>query len=110
LAAFSSINEFIETEHSKQSADIHTAVFVTKKSSYIYIIILLTCVKEPTKKNAKMRIFNEIVELTMSNSGATSSELPVWEVVIGILPDMEVYGVRASLLESRDLPFWAYVL
>jgi hypothetical protein len=49
-----------------------------------------------------MRIFNKIVELTVSNSDeskaeAVSSELPVWEVVIGMLPDVEVHGVRASL-------------
>jgi hypothetical protein len=48
-----------------------------------------------------MRIFNKIVELTVSNSDesnaeAVSSELPIWEVVIGMLPDMEVYGERAS--------------
>jgi len=49
-----------------------------------------------------MRIFNKIVELTVSNSDesnaeATSSELPVWEVVIGMLPNVEVLGERASL-------------
>jgi hypothetical protein len=49
-----------------------------------------------------MRIFNKIVELTVSNSDeskaeAVSNELPVWEVVIGMLPDVEVGGVRASL-------------
>jgi hypothetical protein len=49
-----------------------------------------------------MRIFNKIVELTVSNSDesnaeAVSSELPVWEVVIGMLPNVEVYGERASL-------------
>jgi hypothetical protein len=49
-----------------------------------------------------MRIFNKIVELTVSNSDeskaeAVSNELPIREVVIGILPDVEVGSVRASL-------------
>jgi hypothetical protein len=32
-----------------------------------------------------------------SNAEATSSELPVWEVVIGMLPNVEVLGERVSL-------------
>ena len=48
-----------------------------------------------------MRIFNKILELTVSNSDesnaeATSSELPVWEAVIRKLPDVEVYGERVT--------------
>ena len=52
-----------------------------------------------------MRIFNEIVELTVSNSDeskakAVSNELPVREAVIRILPNVEgmVYMCRCHSL------------
>jgi hypothetical protein len=61
-----------------------------------------------------MRIFNEIVELTVSNSDeskaeAVSNELPVREAVIGILPDVEGTCTRVVVAtHCWDLPFWAY--
>ena len=42
-----------------------------------------------------------------SKAEAVSSELPVWEAVIGMLPDMEVHDVHASLsLVAGTCHFW----